>query len=91
MKKKPSVMPMFVMIAVIGIVSTVLNSDFDIGTIFEALDINSLEALLDYINLGLGFLVLAVIFIVLIVRAARDEKEYFWDFNKDDFQEEEKN
>jgi hypothetical protein len=88
MKKKPSVMPMFVMIAVIGIVSTVLNSDFDIGTIFEALDINSLEALLDYINLGLGFLVLAGVFIFLIVRAARDEKAYFWEFNPDQDQEE---
>jgi hypothetical protein len=89
MKKKSPSISMFVMIAVIGLLISFLNGDFAIGPIFEGLEIDSLEVLLDYVNIGLAFLALGGIFVVLIVRAARNEKELFWDFNTDDFREEE--
>ena len=77
------------MMAVIGMLISVFGGDFEIGRYFEGLDVSNVKVLLDYINLGLGFLVLGGIFIFLIVRAARDDKEYFWDFNADDFREDE--
>ena len=87
MKKKNSLMPLFGMIVFIGLVSTILNSDYEIGAYLEDLAANNLELLLNYLNIGLAFLALGSIFIVLIVRAAKNDKEYFWDFNTDDFRE----
>lgn len=89
MKKKTNPISMFVIIAVVGLAISVVNGDYDIGSFFEGLDVSSTEALLEYINIGLGFLALAGVFIFFFVRAAKGEKEYFWDFNKDDFREDE--
>jgi len=88
MKKKSPPISMFVLIAVGGLVISVLNGDYDIGSYFEGLDLGNTEILLDYINLGLGFLVLAGVFIFFFVRAARGKEEYFWDFTADDFKNE---
>ncbi len=57
MKKKSDFVSMFVMISVIGLLISVLNGDFEIGSYFEGLEINNLEVLLDTFNIGLGFLV----------------------------------
>ena len=89
MKKKSNPISMIVMMAVIGLLISVFSGDFNIGSYFKDLNAVSLKALLDTINLGLAFLALAGVFIVLIVRAARKDKEYFWDFTKDDIQEDE--
>ena len=80
---------MIVMMAVIGIVISFFGGDFNIGSYFEGLEVRSLEEFLDTINLWLGLLVLAGVFIFFIVRAAKDDKDYIWDFNTDDFREEE--
>ena len=83
---------MIVMMAVIGIVISFFGGDFNIGSYFEGLDAGTVETLLDTINIGLGFLALAGVFIFFMVRAARkdkDEKEYFWDFDKDQNQKDE--
>jgi len=88
MKKKSPPISMFVLIAVGGLVISVLNGDYNIGSYFEGLDVSNTKVLLDYINLGLGFLVLAGIFIFVMVRAAKNDKEYFWDFTADDFKDE---
>jgi len=74
---------MFFLIAIGGLVISFLNGDFNIGSFFEGLEVGSWEALLDYVNLGLGFLVLAGVFIFFVVRAARDDKDYYWDFEED--------
>ncbi|MCD6425895.1 MAG: hypothetical protein J7L35_10385, partial [Anaerolineales bacterium] len=87
MKKKSPSISLFVMIAVIGLLISFLNGDFAIAPILEDLEVNSLEVLLEYLNLGLGFLALAGIFIFWIWRATRDDKEFFWEFDKDDNQE----
>ena len=87
MKKKSPPISMFALIAVGGLVISALTGDFDPSSYFEGLEVSSLEALLDYVNLGLGFLVLAGVFIFFFVRAAKDEKEFFWDFNADDFKD----
>jgi hypothetical protein len=89
MKKKSPPISMFILIAVGGLVISVLNGDYDIGSYFEGLDVSNTKVLLDYINLGLGFLVLAGVFIFIMVRAAKDDKEYFWDFTADDFKDDE--
>ena len=89
MKKKSSPISIFVLIAIGGLVISFLNGDFNIGSYFEGLDLSNTEVLLDYLNLGLGFLVLAGVFIFFFVRSAREEKEYFWDFTADDFKDEE--
>ena len=87
MKKKTSLIPYLGMIAVIGLVNLVLNSDFEIGSYFEGLEVNSIEVLLEYLSLGLAFLTFGIIFIILIVRAGRKDENSYWDFQADDFKE----
>jgi len=87
MKKKSNLIPMFVMIAVIGLMNWILNSDFEIGSYFEGLEINSVEVMLEYLNLGLAFLTFSSLFIFLIVRAGRKDEKLYWDFQADDFKE----
>ena len=91
-RKKSAPISMFVMIAVIGLVISVVTGDFNIGSYFEGLDAGTIETLLDTINIGLGFLALGAVFIFFMVRAARkdkDKKEYYWDFDKDQTQNDE--
>ncbi len=87
MKKKSNPIPMILMIAVGGLAISLVNGDYNIGSYFEGLDLSNTEVLLDYINLGLGFLALAGVFIFFMVRVAIDDKEYFWDFTADDFKD----
>lgn len=89
MKKKTNPVSTIVLMAVIGMLISVFGGNFEIGRYFEGLDVSNIKVLLDYINLGLGFLVISGLFIFLIVRAAKDDKEYFWDFTIDDFREDE--
>ena len=77
MKRKSNPISMFVMIAVIGLVVSFLNGDFQIGSYFEGLEVTDPEVLLEYLSLGMGFLAISSIFIYLIVRAARG-KETSW-------------
>ena len=90
MEKKTNPISMIVMMAVIGIIISFLGTDFEIGSYFEGLDVSNVEVLLEYLNLGLGFLALAGVFIFWIWRATRDDKEFFWEFDKDEEQEDEK-
>jgi hypothetical protein len=89
MKKKTNPIAMFVMIAVIGLLIPILNGDFEIGSFFEGLEINQFKDLLDILNIGLAFLALGGIVIFLFVRAAKDDKTYYWDFLKDQNKDEE--
>lgn len=89
MKKKSNPIPMILLLAVGGLAISVVNGDYDIGSYFEGLDVSNTKVLLDYINIGLGFLVLAGVFIFFMNRIAKDDKEYFWDFDADDFKDDE--
>ena len=89
MQKKTNPISTIVMMAVIGVLITVFSGDFSIDRIFEGLEISSVEEMLDYLNLGLGFLALVSVFIFFFVRAARGKKEYYWDFEKNDIREKE--
>jgi len=89
MKNKSNPIPMILMIAVGGLAISVINQDFNIGSYFEGLDVSNTKVLLDYLNLGLGFLALAGVFIFWIWRATIDDKEFFWDFTADDFKDDE--
>ncbi|HDD55643.1 MAG: hypothetical protein DRI65_04370 [Chloroflexota bacterium] len=90
MQKKSNPISMIVMMAVIGIIISFLGTDFEIGSYFEGLDVSNVEVLLEYLNLGLGFLALAGVFIFWIWRATRDDKEFYWEFDKEQEQEDEK-
>jgi len=76
-----------VMIAVIGLLISFFNGDFAIASLFEDLEAISLEVLLDELNLILGFVVLGLVFIFWIWHSNRDEKEFYWEFDKDQDQE----
>jgi hypothetical protein len=88
MKKKTNPISTIVMMAVIGVLISVFSSDFSISGILEELEIGTVDEMLDYINIGLGFLALLGVFIFFFIRAASDKKEYYWDFEKDDFRKE---
>jgi hypothetical protein len=62
---------MFVMIAIIGMLATFLNSGFEIGSFFQDFETIDLESLLDYLNLGLAFLAFTAILIFVFIRAAK--------------------
>ena len=85
MKNKSNIASTVGMIAVFGLVSVFLSSDFQIGSYFEGLEIDSLEVLLEYLSFGLGFLTFSILFIALILQAGKGEKKFYWDFEKDDF------
>jgi len=87
MKKKSNPIPMILMIAVGGLAISLVNGDYNIGSYFEGLDLSNTKVLLDYINIGLGFLALAGVFVFFMVRAAKDDKENYWDFTADDFKD----
>ena len=88
MKKKSPPISLFAGIAVIGLLISFLNGDFEFGSILEGLEVVSLKVLLDELNLILGFVVLGLIFIYWIWRSSRDDKEFYWEFNKEQDQEE---
>ena len=90
MKKKSNPIPMILMIAVGGLAISLVNGDYNIGSYFEGLEVSNTKVLLDYINIGLGFLVLAGVFIFFMVRIAKDDKENYWDFTADDFKNDDK-
>ncbi len=70
MNKKPNYISMFVMIAIIGLLSMFLNSDLEIGSFFQDSETIDLESLLEYLNLGLAFLAFTAILIFVFIRAA---------------------
>jgi len=75
MKKKSNLIPVFVMIPVIGLVISFLNGDFEISSYIEVLEVIDLEVLLEYLSIGLGFLALGSIFVYIITRAGRQDKD----------------
>ena len=88
MKKKSNPISLFVIIAVVGLLVSFFNGDNALGPLLENLEVASLEVLLDYLNLGLGFLALAGVFIFWVWRASKKEKEFYWDFDKEKKEEE---
>ena len=77
MKQKSSLISYFVIILMIGAVSTIINSDIPFGAIIQNWQSYEIEALLEYVSFGLAFLAFGSIFVYLIVRAARG-KEVNW-------------
>ena len=87
MQKRPNPISMFVMIGIIGLVVSFLTGDFEIGSFIDGLEVDNIEVLLEYLSLGLGFLTMASLFIVLMVRASKGDRNYYWDFEKGDKKE----
>lgn len=89
MKKKFDLGSLLTTIVIVGVLLSVFSSSFPVGEIFGSMELMDLETLLDELNLILGFVVLGLVFIFWIWRATRDEKEFFWEFDKDQDQEDE--
>jgi hypothetical protein len=87
MKKKSSLVSYLAAILLFGVISSLFNSELPFREIFDSLELNNIEVLLEYLSLGLAFLTFGILFIVLIVRATRTDENLYWDFQADDFKE----
>ncbi len=87
MKKKSSLVSYLAAIVIFGVISALSTSDIPFREIFDSLEIDNIEVLLEYISLGLAFLTFGILFIILIVRAGRTDENLYWDFQADDFKE----
>jgi len=74
-KKKSSLMTYLVFILAFGLISTILNSDIPFGAMIQNWENYDLEVLLEYFNLGLGFLVFVLVAIILFYRIATEDKD----------------
>ena len=70
MNKKSNPISLFAVIAVVGLLASFLTGNFEIGSYFESLEVTNIEVLLDYLNIGLGFLALGSIVVYFIMRTA---------------------
>lgn len=68
-------MTYFVFILVFGLISTILNSDIPFGAMIQNWKNYDLEVLLEYLNLGLGFLTFVLVAIILFYRSATRDKD----------------
>jgi len=77
--RRSSVVSYIIFIAVIGVISSIFSSDFPIGALFQNMKNTNLEALLDNISFGLGFVAIVCLIAYLFFRSA-------W-LKKDDYME----
>jgi hypothetical protein len=82
MKRKFDVGSLITAIIIVGVLVSFIP-EIPFGEIFGGLGGSDLETLLETINPVLAFAALAGIFIFLIARAARGDKEYYWDFDEE--------
>ncbi len=75
MKKKSSLVSYFILIFIIGVVSTILNSDIPLAGMIQNLKNYDIEVLLEYLNLGLGFLVFVLLAVFVFYRVFRQDKD----------------
>lgn len=74
-KKRSSLLSYFFFIIIIGVVSTIFNSDFPLGAMIQNWKSYDIKSLLDYLNLGLGFLVFVLLTAFVFYRAIRQEND----------------
>jgi hypothetical protein len=75
MRRKSNLASLVAVIALVGLVSSLLGSDVELRELFKNLESFQIESLLEYLNLGLGFLALVCLLALLFFRAARREGE----------------
>ena len=75
MNKKSNPISLIAIIFIIGVISSFVTSDFQFGALFENWGGNDLQTTLNYINLGLGFLVLVLVVSFFFFRSARGKKD----------------
>ena len=68
MNKKFNVGNMIAIIFLIGVISSFFTSDIQIGDMINGLEIKGIEATLDTINIGLGFVAFGFLILFLIFR-----------------------
>ena len=68
MNKKFNVGNMIAIIFLIGVISSFFTSDIQIGDMINGLEIKGIEATLDTINIGLGFVAFGFLFLFLVFR-----------------------
>ena len=75
MNKKSNPISLIAIVFIIGVISSFVTSDFEIGALFENLGGDNIKATLDSINLGLGVLALVLVVIFLFYRSATGKKD----------------
>ena len=75
MKKKSSLVSYFAAIVIFGVISSLFTSDIPFREIFDGLELNNIEVLLDTLNLWLGFLALGFLVIFIFYRSATGGKD----------------
>jgi hypothetical protein len=73
MKNKFSLSTMFIVIFLVGLVISILNGDFQIGSYIENLGSGEMEIFFEVLSFGLGFLALTAALVILIIRLSRKE------------------
>lgn len=75
MKRKSNPVTLIAIVFIIGVISSFITSDFQFRSLFENGASPDLKTILDYVNLGLMFVVLVLIVIYLFYRSARRDKD----------------
>jgi len=75
MKRKSSLVSYFAAIVIFGVISSLVTSDIPFREIFDSLELNNIEVLLDTLNLWLGLLALGVLVVFLFYRSATGGKD----------------
>ena len=74
MNKKANPISLIAIIFIIGVISSFITSDFELGALLPNWAANDLETTLDFINLGLGFLALGLVVVFFFFRSARKKE-----------------
>lgn len=75
MKRNSNLVPYFVIILVIGVISSVVNGNIPLGAMIQNWQDYDIKTLLDTLNIGLGFLAMGSIVVYFILRAARGKED----------------
>jgi hypothetical protein len=67
--RRSSIVSYIIFIALIGVISSILSSDFPIGALIWNLKYTSLEVLLDQLSFGLGFVAAVCLIAFLFLRS----------------------
>jgi hypothetical protein len=74
MEKKSNLRTWLMIIVLLGILSSWVNSNFQLGRLFKGLEATQVEILLDYLNIGLAVIAFGFLFVFIIMWIVRKDK-----------------
>jgi hypothetical protein len=83
MRRKSNLPSIFIMMIIIGVITSILSSDIPFGAMIQNWETTNLESLLEKLSMGLGFLALVALLVVLFFRSLwmkkQDRLESVWE------------